>query len=115
MNDDISKMISIYNTYDYDWMGDKIVNISDLTRHHIVKKEYNGDNDINNYALLTSTSHHLIHYLETKYNKEYKLLNNLFLSLNRSGIPPDEEYFNEINRIIKRVKKDIKNKKRKRK
>ena len=39
MNDDISIMMKIYNTFDIDWMGDAIGSLSDLTRHHIVKKE----------------------------------------------------------------------------
>ena len=115
MNEDIEKMINIYNTYEYDWMGDKINTPNDLTRHHIVKKQYDGESNISNYALLTSSSHHLIHFLETNYNKEYKNINELLLNLNRSGKPPTEDYFNEMNGIIKKVKKSIKNKNRKRK
>ena len=53
MNDDIKEMMNIYNTFEIDWMGDKINSPSDLTRHHIIKKEHNGDNSIDNYALLT--------------------------------------------------------------
>ena len=63
MNEDIIEMINIYQTYEVDWMGDKITSLSDLTRHHIKKKQYDGEDSINNYALLTSTSHHLIHFL----------------------------------------------------
>ena len=114
MNDDIREMINIYNTYDYDWMGDKINNPSDLTRHHIVKRQYDGESSLNNYALLTENSHHLIHYLEINYNKEYNYINELLLKLNRSGLPPDEEYYNEMNSIMKKVRKSIKNSKRKR-
>lgn len=115
MNNDIVEMINIYNTFDIDWLGDKINYPSDLTRHHIVKKEHNGEDSINNYALLTSLSHHFIHYLEIKYNKEYNELNNLLLELNKSGKPPTDEYFDKVMKIAKRVKKDIKNKKRNRK
>ena len=96
-------------------MGDKINSPSDLTRHHITKKEHNGEDSINNYALLTNSSHQLIHYLEINYNKEYKYINNLFMELNNSNKPPTEEYYSNILSIIKRVKKDIKNKNRKRK
>lgn len=113
MNSEIVEMIEKYNTYDLDWMGDKINSLSDLTRHHIVKKQYNGDNDISNYALLTSSSHHLIHFLETNYNKEYKYINELFLKLNSSNKPPTNDYYDDMLSIIKRVKKDIKNKRRK--
>lgn len=115
MNEDIIKMMSIYNTFNIDWMGDQFKNSSDLTRHHIIKKEKNGSNSIDNYALLTTESHHLIHYLEVNYNKEYNLINRLFLELNQSKCEPTDEYYFEINRILKKVKKDIKNKRRKRK
>ena len=113
MNDDIKEMVYIYNTFNIDWMGDKINSLSDLTRHHIVKKQYNGLNDKNNYALLTSSSHHLIHFLEINYNKEYNLINEMFLELNKSNKPPTEEYYENILPIIKRVKKKIKDNKRK--
>ena len=45
MNDDICEMINVYNTYEFDWMGDRINSPSDLTRHHIIKKQYNGIDD----------------------------------------------------------------------
>ena len=112
MNEDVKEMINIYQTFDIDWMGDRINSLSDLTRHHIVKKQYDGVDDISNYALLTTYSHHLIHFLEDKYSKEYKYINELFLELNDSKKPPSEEYFNKILGVLKRVKKDIKNNRR---
>ena len=115
MNEEILQMMNIYNTFNLDWMGDEIKTPSDLTRHHIKKKQHDGENDINNYALLTTNSHHLIHYLEVNYNKEYNLINKLLLELNQSGKEPTAEYFSEMKKMLKIVKKDIKNKKRKRK
>ena len=115
MNEEIVEMMNIYNTFNFDWMGDIINSPSDLTRHHITKKQHNGEDNINNYALLTTKSHHLIHYLEVNYNKEYNLINKLLLELNRSQKEPTEEYFLEIKKILKIIKKDIKNKNRKRK
>lgn len=112
VNQDIELMVRLYETYDMDWLGDPINSISELTRHHIVKKENGGENDISNYALLTSSSHAFIHYLETNYNKEYHYLNRLFLSLNRSVSPPSIEYYEEVRSVVKRIKKDMKNKKR---
>ena len=113
MNEEISMMMETYNTYDIDWMGDKINNTSDLTRHHIVKKCTGGNNDIDNYALLTTKSHHLIHYLENNNYKDYCLINNMLLELNKSSSPPTNEYFDNMKMIIKRVNKIIKNKRRK--
>ena len=114
MNEDIKEMINIYNTFDVDWMGDKIESLSDLTRHHIVKKEKNGENNINNYALLTKNSHQLIHYIEINYNKEYIFINKLLLELNKSKEPPTNDYYHNILKILKKIKKEIKNKNRKR-
>ncbi len=114
INEDILNMVKIYNTYSLDWMGDEIKSLSDLTRHHIVKKEDDGIDDISNYALLTSYSHHFIHYLEIHYNKEYNYINSLLLELNQSNMPPTSEYYEKILPIIKKVKKSIKNKRRKR-
>ena len=114
MNEEILEIMTLYNTFNIDWMGDTIKSPSDLTRHHIIKKQHNGENSINNYALLTTTSHHLIHYLEINYNKEYNLINKLLLELNQSKKEPTEEYYSQIKTILKTVKKDIKNKNRRR-
>lgn len=114
MNEEIKEMMNLYNTFNIDWMGDIIKSPSDLTRHHIIKKQHKGENNINNYALLTTESHHLIHYLEINYNKEYNLINKLLLELNQSKKEPTEEYYSQIKTILKTVKKDIKNKNRRR-
>jgi len=115
INSDIVYMAKIYNTYERDWLGDPINSISELTRHHIVKKQYGGENGISNYALLTRNSHAFIHYLEDNYNLEYRYLNSLFLELNRSLTPPDLEYYEKVQKVLKRIKKQQKNKKRVRK
>ena len=112
MNQDIEIMVRLYETYDVDWIGCEFSRISELTRHHIVKREKGGENGISNYALLTKESHAFIHYLEEHYYKEYVQLNELFLALNMSLKPPTAEYYEEVRRIVKRVKKDMKNKKR---
>lgn len=111
MNEDIKLMMKIYGTYEYDWLGDPFESESELTRHHIEKRENGGENDISNYALLTKKSHIFLHYLEDNYNKEYVYLNKMFLSLNRSVSPPDREYYERVNKVVKSVKKRIKNKK----
>ena len=112
MNDDIKLMIQIYKTYDVDWLGCEIKSESDLTRHHIVKKENGGENGISNYALLTKSSHIFLHYLEDNYYYAYNELNSLFLELNMSVSAPTKEYYEKVRSIVKKVRKSIKNKKR---
>ncbi len=114
MNQDIELMIKIYNTNKVDWLGYEINSPSDLTRHHIIKKEKGGIDDINNYALLTTNSHRLLHLLEDNYNNSYIRLNELFKELNNSKKPPNSDYYKNVNIILKRVKKDIKNRRRNR-
>ena len=71
MNTDIELMLKIYEPNGIDWMGNEIKSLFDLTRHHIIKREKGGIDDISNYALLTKDSHILLHYLEDHYNREY--------------------------------------------
>lgn len=108
MNSDIKLMMKIYNTYDVDWMGDKISGGNPLTRHHIVKKENGGRDDISNYALLTEQSHRLLNFMEYQYYAEYSELNRMFLELNRSLCPPTSEYFIKVSQILKHIRREIK-------
>ena len=112
MNEDIKLMMKIYSTYELDWMGDEIGDASSLTRHHIVKQEHGGLDDISNYALLTQKSHQLLNFLEDNYVKEYEEINGMFLALNRSLTFPSKEYYERMNSILKKVRKSIKNKRR---
>ena len=112
MNEDIALMIDIYHTYDMDWMGEEINNSSILSRHHIKKKEDGGEDNINNYALLTVDSHRFLNLIEEKYPKDYLVLNEMFLELNKSSRPPSSEYFDEVHSILKRIRKRIKNNKK---
>lgn len=105
MNYDVRIMLEIYQTYEYDWFGDKITNIDKLTRHHIVKKEDGGENGISNYALLTSRSHNMINYLEENDVETFNKINDLFLKLNRSMQPVSDEYYYEIYKIRKTLQK----------
>ena len=88
-----------------------------LPRLKFLLYEDNNNNPTGNVfdALLSFNSHSLIHYLEINYNKEYNYLNSLFLELNRSKKEPSKEYYELVSSVLKRVKKDIKNKRRGRK
>ena len=108
MNYDVRIMIGIYATTEYDWLGDYITDVSKLQRHHIVKKEDGGENGISNYALLTPKSHRLINLLEVEEPETFNKLNTMFLELNRSIQPPKDEYYQRINEILKKSKKNNK-------
>ena len=77
MNEDIKIMMEIYDTYQYDWLGDEFNSPSELTRHHIIKREDGGENGISNYALLTHSSHQFIHYLEENLHHKIILLEGI--------------------------------------
>lgn len=106
MNADIKLMLNIYQTYDIDWLGDKITKIDKLTRHHIQKKEENGENGISNYALLTSKSHNLLNEIEQNDKYIFNSINTMFLKLNRSLTPPTSKYYTEISKLLKLYKKN---------
>lgn len=105
MNKDIKEMLKIYQTKDYDWLGYEINKKNKLTRHHIFKKVYGGVDNITNYALLVEKSHELLHKLEKTNHKSYLELNQLFKELNDSLMPPTEEYYQKVEKVLKKVKK----------
>lgn len=99
-------MLKIYKTKERDWLGYKIYRNTPLTRYHIFKRVYGGDNNISNYALLIEKSHENLHKIERIDLQAYNELNNLFRELNESMQPPNEEYYQNVGKILKRVKKN---------
>ena len=100
MNSDVKIMLKIYRTKKVDWMGFAVTKNCPLTRHHIFKRVYGGENNISNYALLIQKSHELLHKLEKIDHNAYLELNELFLELNRSMQPPDKEYYKNVGRVL---------------
>lgn len=104
MNKDVKIMLKIYKTKDRDWLGYKIYRNTPLTRHHIFKRVYGGPDNVTNYALLIEKSHQDLHKIEKVDLQAYNELNNLFRELNNSMQPPTEEYYNNIHKVLKRVR-----------
>lgn len=98
-------MLRIYKTYDVDWLGYKICKNCKITRHHIFKRVYGGEDNISNYALLIQKSHELLHKLEHTDHEAYLELNALFKELNESMQPPNKEYYQNVNKILQRTMK----------
>ena len=104
MSNDVKTMLRIYKTKDVDWLGYKVCKNCRLTRHHIFKAVYGGASDISNYALLIDKSHQYLHLLEHKDHQAYIELTNLFRELNNSLAPPTEEYYEKVEKILKRTR-----------
>lgn len=98
-------MLNIYQTKEKDWLGYKIYKNTPLTRHHIFKRVYGGADNINNYALLIEVAHEYLHKLEKIDREAYNEISILFRELNESMQPPNEEYYQNVGKILKRVKK----------
>lgn len=76
-----------------------------LTAHHIIPQREKKIDEMWNIALLSNNSHIYFNYLEQYYNAYSKQLNGLFYDLNRTFAPPTEEYYEEVERVLKKVRK----------
>ena len=76
-----------------------------LTLHHIKELRNGGKTCWNNSALLSKTSHIYLNYLDREYHKIYNELNGAFKDLNITHKPPTDEYYEEINGILRKVKR----------
>ena len=85
------ELIKLYKPIDLDWLNYKVNRPSDLTYHHIIKKENGGLYTLDNGALLTSTAHQYLHIIEYKEIKIYEMLNKMFEIINRQRHAPTME------------------------
>lgn len=107
MKEPLISMLEIYKPLEIgkDWMNYKIIKINDITFHHIIEKRNGGKKTIDNGAILIRQSHEYLNFLDNYYHKIYNELNNMFKCLNMTSKPPTNEYYNEINYILKKVRK----------
>ena len=106
MKEPLITMLEIYKPLELgvDWMNYKIVRPRDLTFHHIKEKRNGGKRTLENGAILIRRSHDYLHYLDRCYHKYYKDLNELFHQLNMTMQPPTEDYYEEVEYILKKVR-----------
>lgn len=106
MKEPMITMLQIYKPLELgvDWMDYKIVRVSDLTFHHIKEKRHGGKRVLSNGAILVKDAHNYLNYLDRYYYEYYKQLNGLFKELNMTMLPPDENYYIEVNNILKKVR-----------
>lgn len=98
-------MLEIYIPYsNLDWMNYKLVR-TELTYHHIVKKEDKGKSEISNGAILMPIAHQYLHLIECLDIETYIALNNLFKIVNKQGYEPNREQRELIEYLLKEFEK----------
>lgn len=85
------EMLKIYKPVsNLDWMNYKLVK-NDITMHHIIKREHGGKLEIDNLAILITTSHQYLHIIEYRDIDTYNAINKLFRYINQQRREPTEE------------------------
>ena len=94
----IKEMIEIYKLDEYDWMGSRISKKNVLTFHHIVKRK-EGLTIKENGALLTQKSHQRLNKLEAHNKELFERWQWLFVLINTSNMPPNEDMIAQIQEL----------------
>lgn len=95
------EMIKIYKPLsDLDWMNYRIKK-SELTFHHIQKKENGGKETIENGAILMPIAHQYLHIIEYKEEELFLMLNKMFLIINKQGYEPTNDQRQIIEYLLK--------------
>lgn len=85
------EMLKIYKPVsNLDWMNYRLVK-NDITMHHIIKREHGGKLEIDNLAILITTSHQYLHIIEYRDIETYNAINKLFRYINQQRREPTEE------------------------
>lgn len=97
------EMISVYGNYC--WLNDMWVPKKKdiMTFHHIIEKRNGGKAIWENGALLGCSSHNYLNMLDYNYHNIYEELNGLFHELNKTYAPPTESYYDEVQRVLRKV------------
>jgi hypothetical protein len=96
-----------------DWMGYPITVDNHPTYHHIVKREEllrdgkSIEATVENGAYLGKISHEKLHQIELIDHDLYICWNDLFLAINRMGIPPIKDVMGMINQLQELTEKAI--------
>lgn len=106
MKEPLITMLEIYKPLEIgkDWLNYRIIRADELTFHHIKEKRKGGKRVISNGAILIRRSHDYLNYLDYCNHKYYTDLNELFKWLNMTMKPPTEDYYEEVDHILKKVR-----------
>lgn len=94
-------MIKIYNLKDYDFMGYRLIK-SQATYHHLIKKEHQGKETINNGSVLMPISHNYLHIIEYKEFEIFDAINKIMKICNKKGVVEvsDLKIINELLKMF---------------
>lgn len=96
-------LVDIFEPNNTDWMNFKLTKDNPYTYHHIKEKRKGGDKSIDNGAILTRKAHSFLHILEKNCPDAYNDLQNVFIKINASKLPPTDEIVKEIDDILYKV------------
>lgn len=107
MREPLITMLQIYKPLEIgkDWLNYKIVRVQDLTYHHIKEKRNGGKRTLENGAILIKRSHDYLNYLDYCHHRYYRDLNDMFKWLNMTMKPPTDEYYDEIEHILSKIRR----------
>jgi hypothetical protein len=90
----------IFNPDGFDWLNIEVKKDNKYTYHHIVERKNGGDDSIENGAILTEIAHRFLNVLEQFCPEAYDDLQNIFIKINNSQMPPTKEIVREIDEIM---------------
>ena len=105
MDSILIEMITIYKPEGIDWMNCSLQRKNPYTFHHIQEARNGGKRTVSNGAIITSNAHQYLNFLDFEYHRIYLDLNYLFKELNNTMLPPAEDYFEEVDYILKKAPK----------
>lgn len=92
MKEIVREMLKVYKPVsNLDWLNYEIKRKSDMTAHHIIKREHQGKLTWDNIALLLPVSHQYLHLIECKDIETYIALNKIFKMVNNQRMEPTKE------------------------
>ncbi len=100
----LEEMLEIYGYPKIDWMGYKFSSNNYVSFHHIDEKRNGGCETIDNGALLSRTSHVLLHIIEHCNYELYMKWQCLFIDFNACRRPLNEYQIEEIMELRKETK-----------
>lgn len=105
MDDVLKQMIVIYKPDGIDWLSFKLCRKNPYTFHHIEKRCDGGLRIVSNGAILTRLGHDFLNMLELREIEMYRELNRAFKELNDTKMPPTDDYYEEIDGILRQKPK----------